>query len=95
MVNSCLPLHWLLDILNVCIACCQSSITDNQSIAIIYIIDSLSLSSLGDTEDTSESDDTAMLIQSPPEKSQAEECHPAQVRITNLASDLYLKQFKY
>ncbi|XDV11721.1 hypothetical protein PO909_000577 [Leuciscus waleckii] len=36
--------------------------------------DSLSLSSyLGDTEGTSESDDTAMLISSPPEKNRAEE----------------------
>ncbi|KAF7707839.1 hypothetical protein HF521_016896 [Silurus meridionalis] len=37
------------------------------------IDDSLSSSSLGDTEGTSESDDTAMLIRSPPEKNQAEE----------------------
>jgi len=55
-----------------------------------YIADSSSLSSyLGETEGTSESDDTAMLIKSPPEKNQVEERRLAQVRITNLASELY------
>ncbi len=56
----------------------------------IYIEDSLSSSSLGDTEGTSESDDTAMLIRNPHEKNQAEERRLAQVRITNLASELHL-----
>ncbi|XP_051572165.1 uncharacterized protein LOC127451472 [Myxocyprinus asiaticus] len=41
--------------------------------------DSLSSSSFGDAGDTSESDDTAMLIRSPPEKNRAEECRLAQM----------------
>lgn len=55
----------------------------------VYIEDSLSSSSLGD-EGTSESDDTAMLITSPPEKNLAEEHRLAKVRISNLASELHL-----
>ncbi|XP_058245046.1 uncharacterized protein LOC131352740 [Hemibagrus wyckioides] len=41
--------------------------------------DTLSSSSLGDTEGTLESDDTVVLIRSPPEKNQAEECRLAQM----------------
>ncbi|XP_050960675.1 uncharacterized protein LOC127161944 [Labeo rohita] len=41
--------------------------------------DSLSSSSLGDTEGTSESDDVAMLMRSPPEKNEAEERRLAQM----------------
>ncbi|KAF4101568.1 hypothetical protein G5714_018000 [Onychostoma macrolepis] len=45
----------------------------------VYIEDSLSSSSLGDTEGTSESDDTALLIRSPPERNKAKECRLAQM----------------
>lgn len=39
----------------------------------VYIEDSLSLSSVGDTEGTSEADDTAILIRSPPKKKSSRE----------------------
>ncbi len=55
----------------------------------VYIEYSFSSSSVGDTEGTSESEDPAMLIRSPPEKI-VEERHLAQVRITSLGSELHL-----
>lgn len=55
----------------------------------VYIVDSLSSSSLGDAEgsDSPESDDTAVMIRSPPARNQVEESRLAQVSITICSSE--------